>query len=788
MKDLNIDLRGKEYHNKSCLEKLEYVKGAINNLFEFKEGKLITVVYNGERKTIPYKMQGIFEDLCAREKALNKKVTNMPVLDEVIEKSVEIDVIPDGVIEDSTENFDNEAAHELFVMTREYKEQEEYLKELRIAIKELRERIINYNALDENKLPSNLKVELSEYIEERRAVKEEMVQSRKRMFELANVDEPDFQGFKDIVLEKSNIFPFTDRVKEISLAIINNGIVLSEEEEEVLDDINDYLSLNNTIRDLNLIIKDERKKGTIDLADYSNERDLINREMNVLNSKITKYFDRIRDSKDQETVTSNVEDKVKELYIKITGDSKNFEALSPELIAKVNEFILKQEDYNNLCSIIREYKLEVRKGKRQKDDEEITALEKEASIKRKPMEKLYQEIYREFLNISKRSQTNAIPTIVGVQSNTEETGLTVVPQPTIEPVNIVVAEQKPIDVNNSNIFSDNSDQATKTAATSATAIDDATSNPEETGLTVTSQPCTAPSEKHKKGILPWVLSLPIAKKIIDRKNRKEYKTRKKRLSLKEKINNRIDNIKNYFVNNKRKIISTLGGIGLTAGILVILFGTKSCSSKNKGANIDNNFISAPVDPIDVDNSVDDNVIEIERHTCTPASEIEDEKVSSNKVTLTTPIGESKGTKQDNIVKDNEYSYSFEENATISSSSSYYNYNFDDTITINSDAGIYYRYSDAINNTNELTPLFDGSYERSIDAIVFDLDGETEIVYRTEANAYEKVQELLDKGATEEAILATRSDLRGNGQYEGWRDIDDTNKVDDTNKALLKTRK
>lgn len=71
---LNVKLDSYEYKILSDKDKLKVVKTKLNDLFENKKGKVVTTVYNGKKKDIPYWAIGTFKDLNNREKALLKKV------------------------------------------------------------------------------------------------------------------------------------------------------------------------------------------------------------------------------------------------------------------------------------------------------------------------------------------------------------------------------------------------------------------------------------------------------------------------------------------------------------------------------------------------------------------------------------------------------------------------------------------------------------------------------------------------------------------------------------------
>ena len=50
------------------------------------------------------------------------------------------------------------------------------------------------------------------------------------------------------------------------------------------------------------------------------------------------------------------------------------------------------------------------------------------------------------------------------------------------------------------------------------------------------------------------------------------------------------------------------------------------------------------------------------------------------------------------------------------------------------------------------------------------------MYRDDMNASEKVNELINKGAKQTAVLVVRSDLVNTGDYEGYYNIDSIKRV------------
>ena len=94
----------------------------------------------------------------------------------------------------------------------------------------------------------------------------------------------------------------------------------------------------------------------------------------------------------------------------------------------------------------------------------------------------------------------------------------------------------------------------------------------------------------------------------------------------------------------------------------------------------------------------------------------------------------------------------------------------DTVTIDNGAPIYTNSYDASYNTNGYNALYDGSYDRIIEAVSYELNGNVYTVYRNEDNSYEKVEDLIKNGATLNSVLVTRVDLANNITHEGYYNV------------------
>ena len=61
-------------------------------------------------------------------------------------------------------------------------------------------------------------------------------------------------------------------------------------------------------------------------------------------------------------------------------------------------------------------------------------------------------------------------------------------------------------------------------------------------------------------------------------------------------------------------------------------------------------------------------------------------------------------------------------------------------------------------------------------VTYELDGNLYTIYRDEVNANEKVNELINKGAKQTAVLVVRSDLVNTGEYEGYYNVNSLERI------------
>lgn len=100
----------------------------------------------------------------------------------------------------------------------------------------------------------------------------------------------------------------------------------------------------------------------------------------------------------------------------------------------------------------------------------------------------------------------------------------------------------------------------------------------------------------------------------------------------------------------------------------------------------------------------------------------------------------------------------------------------DTINIENNAYIYTNSYDATDETNNYTPYYDGSYDREVVGVTYELDGNLYTIYKADPTALDKINELENKGAKQTAVLVVRSDLTYTNDYEGYYNVDSVKKV------------
>lgn len=104
------------------------------------------------------------------------------------------------------------------------------------------------------------------------------------------------------------------------------------------------------------------------------------------------------------------------------------------------------------------------------------------------------------------------------------------------------------------------------------------------------------------------------------------------------------------------------------------------------------------------------------------------------------------------------------------------YKLGESVNIKDNSYIYTNSYDATDSTNKCTPYYDGSYDREVMGVTYELDGSLYTIYKNDMNASEKVSELISKGAKQTAVLVVRSDLVNTGDYEGYYNANSIKRV------------
>jgi len=231
-------------------------------------------------------------------------------------------------------------------------------------------------------------------------------------------------------------------------------------------------------------------------------------------------------------------------------------------------------------------------------------------------------------------------------------------------------------------------------------------------------------KKKRKGIFGWLLAVPFIALLVSKwKNRKV-----KNVTL-------LDN-----ATKKRKKIATAVCAFILAGATLFTAFIGKNSKKDKTSDTGETF-----NPSYVTTPDDDLVSGKEDIT------IEEVKPEDNPIISDTPVIEEPVTPvlpEENI-----------------------NYTLNDVVTINDESRIYTNSYDATYGTNSYIAYFDGSNERDIRGVVYELNGNVYTIYDETPNASELIADLESKGAIQTAVLVTRSDLLYTNQYEGYYCVD-----------------
>lgn len=249
----------------------------------------------------------------------------------------------------------------------------------------------------------------------------------------------------------------------------------------------------------------------------------------------------------------------------------------------------------------------------------------------------------------------------------------------------------------------------------------------------------------------------------------------RKISDKYRNKNKVKNISEEENSKKRNIKVAVVALGLACTTMIWSFVPGMFKKKNN-SNRGNIKSTSYVEDVTKESTIEDEVIytnnnlnEAESVVETNINVIETENIIETKET-------SNGIDKSNDIDEINENDSIKETKNNGNVNNYDNYtiSFEDRVTINDNSYIYSSSYDAAGEKNYMIPLYDGSYERVVMGVVYNLDGNIYTIYSSDSHAYEKANELISKGAKEEAVLVTRSDLIYTGQYEGYYDIDDVN--------------
>lgn len=236
---------------------------------------------------------------------------------------------------------------------------------------------------------------------------------------------------------------------------------------------------------------------------------------------------------------------------------------------------------------------------------------------------------------------------------------------------------------------------------------------------------------------------PLNNEVKEKQTKKDKKKKKKGFFIGAFVGSLIGKIKNKFKrtknpikerqNHKRNLKVKVAAFLLAGATLIGAF-LPNFKKKDKKVNVDNRPSYSTVENAEVNN----NNNEVNIHT-----ENTDDKV---------------------IIETDKEETPSEENID----SNIFDYN----VTLNNDAKIYRSSYDAASENNSLRPYYNGEYDRQVQGAVYNLNGKIYTIYTSDAEASNKAKDLLEQGATLEALLVTRTDLVYTGDYEGYYNIDD----------------
>lgn len=245
-----------------------------------------------------------------------------------------------------------------------------------------------------------------------------------------------------------------------------------------------------------------------------------------------------------------------------------------------------------------------------------------------------------------------------------------------------------------------------------------------------------------KKLLGTFLGLSLVKKVTNSTKKVTNKVKDTYNNVKNKVtkNSKPENLRDKSRKNRLKV--KVCAFALAATALVCSFLPKGNSNSKK-----NNDTSKPVSSvIDVnDNEIKDNDIILEETSAKVETSTEKVEIPTEKV-------------EEPVVEETN------------------NYSLGETINIEDNAYIYTNSYDATDETNYYTPYYNGSYDREVVGVTYELDGNLYTIYKYDVNASDKINELISKGAKQTAVLVVRTDLSYTNDYEGYYNIDSAKRV------------
>lgn len=240
-------------------------------------------------------------------------------------------------------------------------------------------------------------------------------------------------------------------------------------------------------------------------------------------------------------------------------------------------------------------------------------------------------------------------------------------------------------------------------------------------------------EKNKfKKILSGLSSIPFIYGIVKGIKKFGKKIGKKCKNVWNTTKNKVNNISEML--RKNKVKTAICALIVAATTIVCSFLPRSNSKKH-----DTSSVVTPTSVSETTNDEKETIIE----ESTKPTEVED------------------------IVVENEVSQDIADTKE---------YELGENVTLSDNSYIYTNSYDATSETNSYVPYYDNSYDREVVGVTYELDGQLYTIYKYDNDAINKVNELINKGAKQTAVLVVRSDLINTGDYEGYYNVDSVKRV------------